>query len=163
MLLSPCPLTACSAGLGGSAATGAGDGGVLAAVPEELALPRDYLHRRRHTEVYTVLYCMCECVSCLCVLRLYLLLRQMSSESKLFLQADRSWREMMRVVSSQPSALKAATTPGLLHTHTHFTSLTDTTHLLSRTSLYCYTGVLESFQMCSVLLEQVFKCLEVRE
>lgn len=38
--------------------------------------------------------------------------RQLSTEAKLFLQADKSLREVVRVVAEQPTALKAISTPG---------------------------------------------------
>ncbi|XP_030643583.1 dynein heavy chain 6, axonemal [Chanos chanos] len=58
--------------------------------------------------------------------------RQLPTEAKMFLKADKSWKEIMRKVNRLPNALRAATQPGLL----------------------------EVFQNNNVLLEQIQKCLE---
>nr|XP_055061459.1 dynein axonemal heavy chain 6 isoform X1 [Misgurnus anguillicaudatus] len=58
--------------------------------------------------------------------------RQLPAESKIFLQVDKSWKEIMRKVNCLPNALRAATQAGLL----------------------------EIFQKNNALLEQVQKCLE---
>ncbi|KAF7660832.1 hypothetical protein LDENG_00274280 [Lucifuga dentata] len=58
--------------------------------------------------------------------------RQLPAESKMFIKVDRSWKEIMFNLSKMPSALKAATQPGLL----------------------------ESLQANNALLEQIQKCLE---
>ncbi|XP_063073303.1 dynein axonemal heavy chain 6 [Engraulis encrasicolus] len=58
--------------------------------------------------------------------------RQLPSEAKMFLQVDKSWKEIMRKVNRLPNALRAGTQPGLL----------------------------EIFQNNNALLEQIQKCLE---
>ncbi|XP_010633543.1 dynein heavy chain 6, axonemal [Fukomys damarensis] len=58
--------------------------------------------------------------------------RQLPAEAKMFLQVDKSWKEIMRKVNRLPNALRAATQPGLL----------------------------ETFQNNNVLLDQIQKCLE---
>ncbi|XP_069482525.1 dynein axonemal heavy chain 6 [Ambystoma mexicanum] len=58
--------------------------------------------------------------------------RQLPAEAKMFLQVDRSWKEIMRKVNRLPNALRAATQPGLL----------------------------ETFQNNNGLLDQIQKCLE---
>ncbi|KAH0628434.1 hypothetical protein JD844_009589 [Phrynosoma platyrhinos] len=59
-------------------------------------------------------------------------LRQLPAEAKMFLQVDKSWKEVMRKVNRLPNALRAATQPGLL----------------------------ETFQNNNALLDQIQKCLE---
>uniref|UniRef100_A0A7M4FAQ3 Dynein axonemal heavy chain 6 n=1 Tax=Crocodylus porosus TaxID=8502 RepID=A0A7M4FAQ3_CROPO len=58
--------------------------------------------------------------------------RQLPGEAKMFLQVDKSWKEIMRKVNRLPNALRAATQPGLL----------------------------ETFQNNNGLLDQIQKCLE---
>ncbi|KAG5830594.1 hypothetical protein ANANG_G00312350 [Anguilla anguilla] len=58
--------------------------------------------------------------------------RQLPAEAKMFLQVDKSWKEIMRKVHRLPNALRAATKPGLL----------------------------EVFQNNNALLDQIQKCLE---
>ncbi|KAK2499642.1 hypothetical protein MC885_013750 [Smutsia gigantea] len=58
--------------------------------------------------------------------------RQLPAETKMFLQVDKSWKEIMRKVNRLPNALRAATQPGLL----------------------------ETFQNNNALLDQIQKCLE---
>ncbi|KAJ8402442.1 hypothetical protein AAFF_G00369310 [Aldrovandia affinis] len=58
--------------------------------------------------------------------------RQLPAEAKMFLQVDKSWKEIMRKVHRLPNALRAATKPGLL----------------------------EIFQNNNALLDQIQKCLE---
>ncbi|XP_051560675.1 dynein axonemal heavy chain 6 [Myxocyprinus asiaticus] len=58
--------------------------------------------------------------------------RQLPAESKMFLQVDKSWKEIMRKVNRLPNALRAAT----------------------------QTGLLDVFQNNNALLERVQKCLE---
>ncbi|XP_053317654.1 dynein axonemal heavy chain 6 [Spea bombifrons] len=58
--------------------------------------------------------------------------RQLPAEAKMFLQVDKSWKEVMRKVNRLPNALRAATQPGLL----------------------------ETFQSNNALLDQIQKCLE---
>ncbi|KAG9342632.1 hypothetical protein JZ751_016069 [Albula glossodonta] len=58
--------------------------------------------------------------------------RQLPTEAKMFLQVDKSWKEIMRRVQRLPNALRAATKPGLL----------------------------EVFQNNNTLLDQIQKCLE---
>uniref|UniRef100_F7E4I9 Dynein axonemal heavy chain 6 n=1 Tax=Ornithorhynchus anatinus TaxID=9258 RepID=F7E4I9_ORNAN len=58
--------------------------------------------------------------------------RQLPGEAKMFLQVDKSWKEIMRKVNRLPNALRAATQPGLL----------------------------ETFQNNNALLDQIQKCLE---
>ncbi|XP_072261492.1 dynein axonemal heavy chain 6 [Pyxicephalus adspersus] len=58
--------------------------------------------------------------------------RQLPAEAKMFLQVDKSWKEIMRKVNRLPNALRAATQPGLL----------------------------ETFQNNNTLLDQIQKCLE---
>ncbi|XP_074253710.1 dynein axonemal heavy chain 6 isoform X1 [Saimiri boliviensis] len=58
--------------------------------------------------------------------------RQLPAEAKMFLQVDKSWKEIMRKVNRLPNALRAATQPGLL----------------------------ETFQNNNALLDQIQKCLE---
>ncbi|TSN95723.1 Dynein heavy chain 6, axonemal [Bagarius yarrelli] len=58
--------------------------------------------------------------------------RQLPAEAKMFLQVDKSWKDIMRKVNSFPNALRAATQPGLL----------------------------EIFQSSNALLDQIQKCLE---
>ena len=41
--------------------------------------------------------------------------RQLTTEVKSFLQADKYWREVVHLITEKPTALKAVTTPG---THT---------------------------------------------
>ena len=38
--------------------------------------------------------------------------RQLPTETKMFLQADKQWREVVRLIREKPTALKAVTTPG---------------------------------------------------
>lgn len=38
--------------------------------------------------------------------------RQLPAEAKMFLQVDKSWKEVMRKVNRLPNALRAATQPG---------------------------------------------------
>ncbi|XP_076809994.1 dynein axonemal heavy chain 6-like [Clavelina lepadiformis] len=58
--------------------------------------------------------------------------RQLPTEAQLFVQVDRSWRELMRRTEDRPNALRAATGP----------------------------GVLEVLQSCNSNLEKIQKCLE---
>ncbi|XP_047672459.1 dynein axonemal heavy chain 6 isoform X2 [Tachysurus fulvidraco] len=58
--------------------------------------------------------------------------RQLPAEAKMFLQVDKSWKDIMRKVNTFPNSLRAATRPGLL----------------------------ETFQNNNALLEQIQKCLE---
>ncbi|RXN25582.1 dynein heavy chain axonemal [Labeo rohita] len=58
--------------------------------------------------------------------------RQLPAESKMFLQVDKSWKEIMRKVNRLPYALRAAT----------------------------QTGLLDIFQNNNTLLERIQKCLE---
>jgi dynein heavy chain len=58
--------------------------------------------------------------------------RQLSKEAKLFQRADKSWRDVINIISDKATALKSAST----------------------------SGVLEAFQSCNALLEQVFRSLE---
>ncbi|XP_035385934.1 dynein heavy chain 6, axonemal [Electrophorus electricus] len=58
--------------------------------------------------------------------------RQLPAEAKMFLQVDKSWKEIMRKVNRMPNALRASTQPGLL----------------------------EIFQNNNALLDQIQKCLE---
>ncbi|KAL4640265.1 dynein heavy chain 6, axonemal [Arapaima gigas] len=58
--------------------------------------------------------------------------RQLPAEAKMFLQVDKSWKEIMRKVNRLPNALRAATQPGLL----------------------------EIFRNNNALLDQIQKCLE---
>ncbi|KAM7079135.1 dynein axonemal heavy chain 6 [Molossus nigricans] len=58
--------------------------------------------------------------------------RQLPAEAKMFLQVDKSWKEIMRKVNRLPNALRATTQPGLL----------------------------ETFQNNNALLDQIQKCLE---
>lgn len=39
--------------------------------------------------------------------------RQLTADTRMFLQADKSWREVIRLIKEKPTALKAVTTPGL--------------------------------------------------
>ncbi|XP_078448652.1 dynein axonemal heavy chain 6 [Lampetra planeri] len=58
--------------------------------------------------------------------------RQLPAEAKMFMQVDKSWKDIMRKIYRLPNALRAATQPGLLDT----------------------------FKNNNVLLEQIQKCLE---
>ncbi|MCJ8749245.1 hypothetical protein PDJAM_G00174240 [Pangasius djambal] len=58
--------------------------------------------------------------------------RQLPAEAKMFMQVDKSWKDIMRKVNTFPNALRAATQPGLL----------------------------EIFQNNNALLDQIQKCLE---
>ncbi|XP_062864847.1 dynein axonemal heavy chain 6 isoform X2 [Trichomycterus rosablanca] len=58
--------------------------------------------------------------------------RQLPAEAKMFLQVDKSWKEIMRKVNHLPNALRSATQPGLL----------------------------EIFQNNNALLDEIQKCLE---
>ncbi|XP_053335345.1 dynein axonemal heavy chain 6-like [Clarias gariepinus] len=58
--------------------------------------------------------------------------RQLPAEAKMFLQVDKSWKEVMRKVNEYPNSLRAATAPGLL----------------------------EIFKNNNALLDQIQKCLE---
>ncbi|XP_046903615.1 dynein axonemal heavy chain 6-like [Hypomesus transpacificus] len=58
--------------------------------------------------------------------------KQLPSEARVFLQVDKSWREMMQRTEDRPNALRAATAP----------------------------GVLEVLQTSNVHLEKIHKCLE---
>ncbi|XP_017317258.1 dynein axonemal heavy chain 6 isoform X2 [Ictalurus punctatus] len=58
--------------------------------------------------------------------------RQLPAEAKMFLQVDKSWKDIMRKVNTFPNALRAATQPELL----------------------------EIFQNNNLLLDQIQKCLE---
>ncbi|CAL1541921.1 unnamed protein product [Lymnaea stagnalis] len=58
--------------------------------------------------------------------------RQLPSEAKMFLQVDKSFKDVMRKVNKVPAAMRAATQPGLL----------------------------ETFQNNNGLLDQIMKCLE---
>ena len=60
------------------------------------------------------------------------IVRQLAAEAKMFIQVDKSWKDVMRKVYRLPNALRAATTPGLL----------------------------ETFQNNNALLDQIQKCLE---
>ncbi|XP_071360020.1 dynein axonemal heavy chain 6 [Trachinotus anak] len=51
--------------------------------------------------------------------------RQLPAESKMFLKADKSWKEIMARVNKMPNALKAATQPDLLETFQHNNALLD--------------------------------------
>ncbi|XP_028284655.1 dynein heavy chain 6, axonemal [Parambassis ranga] len=51
--------------------------------------------------------------------------RQLPAESKMFLNVDKSWKEIMKKVHKMPNALKAATQPDLLETFQHHNSLLD--------------------------------------
>ncbi|XP_063473624.1 dynein axonemal heavy chain 6 isoform X8 [Symphalangus syndactylus] len=51
--------------------------------------------------------------------------RQLPAEAKMFLQVDKSWKEIMRKVNRLPNALRAATQPGLLETFQNNNSLLD--------------------------------------
>lgn len=67
--------------------------------------------------------------------------RQLPAEAKMFMQVDKSWKEVMRKVNRLPNALRAATQPGinmsknniwthvhaftLMHAHTQFHKLTS--------------------------------------
>ena len=59
--------------------------------------------------------------------------RQLPSESKLFGQVDKSWKDIMRKTEDRPNALRSATAP----------------------------GILEMLQSCNSNLEKIQKCLEV--
>lgn len=58
--------------------------------------------------------------------------RQLPAEAKMFMQVDKSWKDIMRKVYRLPNAFRASTQPGLL----------------------------ETFQQNNVLLDQIQKCLE---
>ncbi|KAK7497834.1 hypothetical protein BaRGS_00010968 [Batillaria attramentaria] len=58
--------------------------------------------------------------------------RQLPAEAKMFLQVDKSYKDIMRKVNKVPGAIRAATQPGLL----------------------------ETFQNNNALLDQIMKCLE---
>ena len=58
--------------------------------------------------------------------------RQLPDEAKMFMQVDKSWKDIMRNVNKLPNALRAATK----------------------------AGVLEAFQTNNALLDQIQKCLE---
>jgi dynein heavy chain len=58
--------------------------------------------------------------------------RQLPAEAKMFMQVDKSYKEIMRKVNKVPLAIRAATQPGLL----------------------------ETFQNNNALLDQIQKCLE---
>ncbi|GFR70578.1 dynein heavy chain 6, axonemal [Elysia marginata] len=58
--------------------------------------------------------------------------RQLPSEAKMFMQVDKSYKDVMRKVNKVPLAIRAATQPGLL----------------------------ETFQNNNGLLDQIMKCLE---
>ncbi|XP_076873752.1 dynein axonemal heavy chain 6 isoform X2 [Brachyhypopomus gauderio] len=58
--------------------------------------------------------------------------RQLPAEAKMFLQVDKSWKQIMRKVNHMPNALRASTQPGLL----------------------------EVFQKNNALLDHIQKCLE---
>ncbi|XP_075260085.1 dynein axonemal heavy chain 6-like isoform X4 [Convolutriloba macropyga] len=58
--------------------------------------------------------------------------RQLPDEAKMFMQVDKSWKDVMRNVNKLPNALRAATK----------------------------AGVLETFQTNNALLDQIQKCLE---
>ncbi|XP_069092738.1 dynein axonemal heavy chain 6 isoform X2 [Pleurodeles waltl] len=51
--------------------------------------------------------------------------RQLPAEAKMFLQVDKSWKEIMRKVNRLPNALRAATQPGLLETFHNNNGLLD--------------------------------------
>ena len=51
--------------------------------------------------------------------------RQLPNEAKMFLQVDKTWKEIMRKVQRLPNALRAATQPGLLETFQNNNSLLD--------------------------------------
>ncbi|KAM8939967.1 dynein axonemal heavy chain 6 [Pelodytes ibericus] len=51
--------------------------------------------------------------------------RQLPGEAKMFLQVDKSWKEVMRKVNRLPNALRAATQPGLLETLQNNNALLD--------------------------------------
>ncbi|PVD36438.1 hypothetical protein C0Q70_03422 [Pomacea canaliculata] len=59
-------------------------------------------------------------------------LRQLPAEAKMFMQVDKSYKDIMRKVNKVPLAIRAATQPGLL----------------------------ETFQNNNALLDQIMKCLE---
>ena len=58
--------------------------------------------------------------------------RQLPAEAKMFMQVDKSWKDIMRKVYRLPNAFRASTQPGLL----------------------------ETFQQNNALLDQIQKCLE---
>lgn len=53
------------------------------------------------------------------------IVRQLPAEAKMFMQVDKSWKDVMRKVYRLPNALRAATTPGLLETFQNNNSLLD--------------------------------------
>ena len=75
--------------------------------------------------------------------------RQLPNEAKKFNIVDKSWKETMRTVQKLPNALRAATRPGDYYTlYEHCNNIT----LLA--------GLLEEFQKCNALLDEIQKCLE---
>ncbi|XP_054751474.2 dynein axonemal heavy chain 6-like isoform X1 [Lytechinus pictus] len=51
--------------------------------------------------------------------------RQLPAEAKMFMQVDKSWKEIMRKVNRLPLAIRAATQPGLLETFKNNNALLD--------------------------------------
>ncbi|XP_071788570.1 dynein axonemal heavy chain 6-like isoform X3 [Asterias amurensis] len=51
--------------------------------------------------------------------------RQLPAEAKMFMQVDKSWKEIMRKANRLPLAMRAATQPGLLETFKNNNSLLD--------------------------------------
>ncbi|KAJ3281611.1 Dynein heavy chain 6, axonemal [Borealophlyctis nickersoniae] len=51
--------------------------------------------------------------------------RQLPDEARMFMQVDRSWKDVMRKVSRNPNAMKSGTTPGLLETMIQNNALLD--------------------------------------
>lgn len=62
--------------------------------------------------------------------------RQLPAEAKMFLQVDKSWKDIMRKVNTFPNALRAATQPG--QTHQRYTVITSAINIETRHSICVY-------------------------
>lgn len=63
--------------------------------------------------------------------------RQLPAEAKMFLQVDKSWKDIMRKVNTFPNALRAATQPG--QTHQRYTVITSAINIETRQYIYIHT------------------------
>ena len=76
--------------------------------------------------------------------------RQLPNEAKMFIQVDKSWKEIMRQVHKLPNCIQSGTRPGII--------TIDFNKVLINN--YLFIGLLEIFKENNSLLEQIQKCLE---
>ena len=55
-----------------------------------------------------------------CNFDVVLFYRQLPNETRLFIQVDRSWTDIMRRAADRPNAIKAATAPGKVNTRSYY-------------------------------------------